>query len=204
METKMSVKIKWAIALLLIRILSAFSVGGDTARMLGLSHDYAYYFVFSALYEQIPTIAAVILIFYNHKQPKTENTGFTLMQKWIFALVWVQQAYAFIAFALANSLSSIWPKMLGSCVWLALITWLIYSDWKKTNKSTIENSPAKTQSAKQSTDNTQTDTNENIDTINPLDENKAPYNNIKSERAIPVILILAVFFISLLIFLLTQ
>ncbi|MBO5480151.1 MAG: hypothetical protein J6A63_03060, partial [Clostridia bacterium] len=130
METKMSAKIKWAIALLLIRILSAFSVGGDTARMLGLSHDYAYYFVFSALYEQIPTIAAVILIFYNHKQPKTENTGFTLIQKWIFALVWVQHAYAFISFALANSLTSVWAKILGGCVWLGIITFLLYSAWK--------------------------------------------------------------------------
>lgn len=130
METKMSAKIKWAIALLLIRILGAFSTGLDTARMFGVTHDYAYYFVFSALYEQLPTIAAVILIFYNHKQPKTENTGFTLMQKWIFALVWVQHAYAFISFALADSLTSVWTKILGGCVWLGVITYLLYSAWK--------------------------------------------------------------------------
>lgn len=149
METKMSAKIKWAIALLIIRILGAFSVGSDTARMLGLSHDYAYYFVFSALYEQIPTIAAVILIFYNHKQPKTENTGFTLMQKWIFALVWVQHAYAFISFALANSLTSVWVKILGGCVWLGIITFLLYSAWK--NPVTVEeNTSQETQTEKKS------------------------------------------------------
>ena len=130
METKMSAKIKWAIALLLIRVLGAFSTGLDTARMFGVTYDYSHYFVFSALYEQLPTIAAVVLIFYNHKQPKTENTGFTLMQKWIFALVWVQHAYAFISFALADSLTSVWTKILSGCVWLGVITYLLYSAWK--------------------------------------------------------------------------
>lgn len=142
METKMSAKIKWAIALLLIRILGAFSTGLDTARMFGVTYDYSHYFVFSALYEQLPTIAAVILIFYNHKQPKTENTGFTLMQKWIFALVWVQHAYVFISFALANSLTSVWTKMLGGCVWLGIVTCLLYSAWK--NSTTVEKATTQT------------------------------------------------------------
>ena len=53
------------------------------------------------------------------------------MQKWIFALVWVQHAYAFISFALANSLTSVWAKILGGCVWLGIITFLLYSAWKK-------------------------------------------------------------------------
>ena len=130
MKNKMSAKIKWAIGLLIVRIVGAISTGMDTAKTLGVSFDYSRYFVFSALYEQLPTIAAVILIFYNHKQPKTENAGFTLMQKWIFALVWVQHAYAFISFALANSLTSVWAKILGGCVWLGVITYLLYSAWK--------------------------------------------------------------------------
>lgn len=158
METKMSAKIKWAIALLLIRILGAFSTGLDTARMFGVTHDYAYYFVFSALYEQLPTIAAVILIFYNHKQPKTENTGFTPMQKWIFALVWVQHAYAFISFALADSLTSVWTKILGGCVWLGIITYLLYSDWK--NPVAVEKE----------------DTQETPKTVPPLPYTKPEYN----------------------------
>ena len=149
MENKMSAKIKWAIALLIVRILGAFSTGLDTARMFGVTYDYSHYFVFSALYEQIPTIAAVILIFYNHKQPKTENTGFTLMQKWIFALVWVQHAYAFISFALANSLTSVWAKILGGCVWLGIITFLLYSAWKNpvaVEKNTSQETPAEKKS----------------------------------------------------------
>ncbi len=141
METKMSAKIKWAIALLIVRVLSAFAAGGKIASALGVDFDNSYYFVFAALYEQLPTVAAVILIFYNHKQPKTESAGFTTMQKWTFALVWVQHAYVFISYSLADSLSSVWTTILGGCVWLGIITYLLYSAWKNPVAIESEDTP---------------------------------------------------------------
>ena len=121
METKMSTKIKWVVGLLLARIVGTVILSlatiGNAGRLLNVEFDsLAGYFVFAFLYEQIPTIAAVILIFYNHKQPKTENTGFTLMQKWIFALVWVQQGYSLLSFALLGVFGQTVWSWLGGCV----------------------------------------------------------------------------------------
>ena len=135
MENKMSAKIKWAIALLIVRVVGTviFSIAtiGNLGRLLNVEFDsLSGYYVFAFLYEQLPTIAAVILIFYNHKQPKAENTGFTLMQKWIFALAWGQQGYSLLSFALLGIFGQIVWSWLGSCAWLALITWLLSSAWK--------------------------------------------------------------------------
>lgn len=146
---KMPAKIKWTVGLLILRIIGSvlFSIAtiGNLGRILNVEFDsLAGYFVFAFLYEQLPTIAAIILIFYNHEQPKTENTGFTLMQKWIFALVWAQQAYSLLSFALLGIFAQLVWSWLGGCIWLGVITYLLYSAWKNPNpieqESTAETS----------------------------------------------------------------
>ena len=142
---KMSTKIKWVVGLLIFRIIGSviFSLAtiGNMGRLLHVEFDsLAGYFVFAFLYEQLPTIATVLLIFYHHKQPKSENTGFTLMQKWTFVLVWVQQAYSLLSFALLGIFGQIVWSWLGGCAWLALITFLLYSAWN--NPVEVEKLPA--------------------------------------------------------------
>lgn len=138
---KMSAKIKWTVGLLILRIIGSvlFSIAtiGNLGRILNVEFDsLAGYFVFAFLYEQLPTIAAIILIFYNHEQTKTENTGFTLMQKWVFTLVWAQQAYSLLSFALLGIFAQLVWSWLGGCIWLGVITYLLYSAWK--NQKTVE------------------------------------------------------------------
>lgn len=120
----MRAKSKWAIGLLVFQLLSVFSW------LSGVDYDAATLLLLSLLYQQIPTIGALILIFYNHKYATIYKDKFNLLQKWIFVLVWIQPIYSFLSYALAGSLSTVIARWIGSCLFPAISCLLLYFDWK--------------------------------------------------------------------------
>ena len=120
----MRAKSKWAIALLILQLLSVFRL------LNGIDFDAATILLFSLLYEQIPTIGAIILIFYNHKYAITYKDKYNLLQKWILALVWIQPVYSFLSCSLTGSLSAVLGQWIGSCLFPLASCLLLCSDWK--------------------------------------------------------------------------
>lgn len=84
------------------------------------------------IFECIPMVGAVILIYYDQKFRAPITKSLTLLRVWTIALIWVQPVLTFIAYLAANMMNStVLGLWLGGCVFLIVATVLLYLDGKE-------------------------------------------------------------------------
>ena len=126
---KKSAKVCWAIGLLIFQMAST--------AILYLN-DYGFVYFISILSESIPTIGAVILIFYDHKYNSPIIGNFTLLRTWSIVLIWVQPAISFLSWASAGLIDYVIGTWIGSCVFIIISTILLVYDGKEIVKKRKE------------------------------------------------------------------
>ena len=129
---KKSVKVCWAIGLLIVQI---------SITAIRYLTDYGAVYFISILSESIPTIGAIVLIFYDYKYNSPIIGNFTLLRAWSIGLIWVQPAISFLSWSIAGLIDSVIGTWIGSCVFIIITTILLVNDGKefvkeKQNKDT--------------------------------------------------------------------
>lgn len=147
---KKSAKVCWAIGLLIFQMAST---------AISILTSYSFNFFISFIFECIPTIGAIILIFYDHQYKAPIAGNFTLLRAWTIGLIWIQPILSLIAWGSSGNLNSyvlgIW---IGSCVFIIISTILLVYDGKeivKKRKNIIINSEHQQLSCKKPINNEQ-------------------------------------------------
>ena len=134
---KKSAKVCWAIGLLI------FQISITAIRYLT---DYGVVYFISILSESIPTIGAIVLIFYDYKYNSPITGNFTLLRAWSIGLIWVQPAISFLSWSTAGLIDSVISTWIGSCVFIIISTILLVIDGKKfVKEKQNENSATETE-----------------------------------------------------------
>ena len=127
---KKSAKVCWAIGLLIFQMAST---------AISILTSYSFNFFISFIFECIPTIGAIILIFYDHQYKAPIVGNFTLLRAWTIGLIWIQPILSLIAWGSSGNLNSyvlgIW---IGSCVFIIISTILLVYDGKEIVKKRKE------------------------------------------------------------------
>lgn len=121
MKTKKSAMACWAIGLLIFQMSS-------TAISYLAYYDFVYFI--SLLFECIPTIGGIVLIFYDHKYNSPIVGNFTLLRIWSIVLIWVQPVISFLSWASAGLTGSVIATWIGSCIFIIIATVLLVKDGK--------------------------------------------------------------------------
>lgn len=121
MSTK-SAKVCWAIGLLIVQI---------SITAIRYLTDYGAIYFISILSESIPTIGAIVLIFYDYKYNSPIIGNFTLLRAWSIGLIWVQPAISFLSWSIAGLIDSVIGTWIGSCVFIIITTILLVNDGKE-------------------------------------------------------------------------
>lgn len=123
MKRKMSVKVKWAIGLLIVMIANTF---------IRILNDYGKPIAIAFLPECFPVIAAIILTFYDHSYTAPKSGNFSILRVWTLVLIWVQPFLSIFTYALAGLFNSVIGYWIGSCIFPAIAFTLLYLDGKNT------------------------------------------------------------------------
>lgn len=124
---KKSVKVRWTIGLLIFQMAS-------TAISLLANYPFAYFI--SLIFECIPTIGAIVLIFYDHTYKAPVVGKFTLLRAWTLGLIWVQPVLSLISWGASGLLDGyIIGFWIGSCVFIIIATVLLVQDGQTFVKS---------------------------------------------------------------------
>ena len=122
MGTKKSARACWAIGLLIFQMCS-------TAITYLANYPFAYFI--SLIFECIPTIGAIVLIFYDHTYKAPITGSFTLLRAWSIGLIWVQPTLSLISWGVSGLLDSyVFGMWVGSCVFIIIATVLLVKDGK--------------------------------------------------------------------------
>ena len=122
-KRKFSTKVRVAFILLILQIL--LSLGNVMKTYQNFS------IIISFIFECLPVIAAIILIYYEHVYHSPISGKFTLLRKWELALIWIQPALSLLSYASADLLNEyIVALWIGGCVFIIISTILLYLDGK--------------------------------------------------------------------------
>ena len=96
------------------------------------------------LFECLPMIGALILIYYDDKYRAPIVRGFTVLRVWTMILIWVQPCLTFVAYLVADLMSgTVMGLWLGGCVFLIAATVLLYLDGREeTARRSAQNMPS--------------------------------------------------------------
>lgn len=202
---KKSVKARWAIGLLIFQMAS-------TAISILANYPFAYFI--SLIFECIPTIGAIVLIFYDHSYKAPIVGKFTLLRAWTLGLIWVQPVLSLISWGASGMLDAyIVGFWIGSCIFIIIATVLLVQDGQTFVKARNQDSEHKVGFA-ESTENMIKETQnkiengetaeeprnkENFEEELTEDEIKTQERNIFAIKVVSVIVVLAIAITSILI-----
>lgn len=140
MKREKSLKVKWAIGLLIFlcaNTLLSFIRSAQSFEGNGFS------LFISFLFELLPTAAAIVLIFYDYAYTAPKRGAFSLLRMWTFGLMWVQPGLSFLSYASAGLLGTVIGYWIGSLILPLIATILLYQDAKDSYETKHENSVLK-------------------------------------------------------------
>ena len=169
---KKSAKVCWAIGLLIVQI---------SITAIRYLTDYGAVYFISILSESIPTIGAIVLIFYDYKYNSPIIGNFTLLRAWSIGLIWVQPAISFLSWSIAGLIDSVIGTWIGSCVFIIITTILLVNDGKEfvKEKQNKDNDPV-TNNEEHNTDTSPLPKLVRIDDEASIDEDTENIENNKS------------------------
>lgn len=96
------------------------------------------------LFECLPMIGAIVLIYYDHKFRAPLAKGLTLLRVWTLVLIWVQPCLTFAVYLAANMMNgTVLGLWAGGCVFLIAATVLLYLDGKEdASRRSEQNTPS--------------------------------------------------------------
>lgn len=96
MKREFSIKTKWAVGLLFFVAFASFM--SDIASLSSTTATYGLMFHLMTVLQLLPTVAAVVLVFYDHKYTAPRAGNFTLLRLWSMLLIWISPVVNWIGY----------------------------------------------------------------------------------------------------------